>query len=59
MNIRKFIYKELLKYIRQLKYRRIEGFSDNTLESKWLISKIKELWYWKCRYGSQAEVAEW
>mgnify|MGYP003627957990 CR=1 FL=1 len=50
MNIRKFIYKELLKYIRQLRWRRIEGFSDSTFESQWLVSNIKELRKWQTKY---------
>ena len=58
MKIKKFIYREILKYIKQLRYRRIEGFSDKSLESSWLIAKINELWYWKNRYRN-AEVAEW
>jgi hypothetical protein len=47
---RPFVYRELKKYIEELRKRRqYDDWFDFSIDSQYLISKIRELWKWRDR----------
>ena len=51
-----FVYKQLNEHITKLRERRkSEDWFDFSDENKYLISKIKELWYWRDRLNKKDE----
>jgi hypothetical protein len=55
LDCRSFVYKQLKMYIGRLRDRRqSDDWFDWSTENQYLMSKIKELWYWRDRLNKSA-----